>query len=279
MVDEASTDDSADLIAGFSDPRVRVVRHETPRGVARARNRGWQEATGDWIAFVDDDDLWAPDKLAAQLAAARETGRDWAYVGVVNIDENDRVISGVPPPSPERVVEYLPTYNAVPGGGSNVIARRILLDLVGPFDTRHINTEDWEMWLRLAKRQPPAWVPRPLLAYRVHRGNASLRLDAILGGAALIEETHGGPVDYGLLYCWFAESSLRLGRRQEALRYFARAAARGQARRVADELGAIARRRIARVLRRVGPGAPGSSEVNEWCAQAQRWLDESTAAL
>jgi hypothetical protein len=59
-----------------------------------------------------------------------------------------------PPPSPERVAELLPRYNAVPEGGSNVVGQRDVLASVGPFDTRLYNTEDWEMWIRLAQGRP-----------------------------------------------------------------------------------------------------------------------------
>src|ERR1051326_8580449 len=134
VVDEASTDDTREVVARLPDPRIRLVRHESPRGVAMARNRGWAESRGDWLAFLDDDDLWAPNKIAAQLHAAHATGRDWAYVGVVNIDESNVIISGARPLPPEDVVRRLRNYDAVPGGGSNVIARRALLDRVGPFD-------------------------------------------------------------------------------------------------------------------------------------------------
>jgi glycosyltransferase involved in cell wall biosynthesis len=273
VVDEASTDATAEVLAQASDARVRVIRHDTPRGVARARNHGWQSASGEWIAFIDDDDLWAPEKLASQLAAARASGRDWAYVGSINIDERGRILSGQPPPPPELVVRYLHGYNAIPGGGSNVVARRTLLDAVGPFDARHYNTEDWDMWLRLARRGPPAWVPRPLLAYRVHTSGASLKTEAILAGAALIEQTHATAIDYGVLHRWFAESSLRQRKRGDALRHLVLAAALGQTRGVADDLAAIARRRVRRLLGRV---EPPSIDRNGWCAQAQGWLDELT---
>src|SRR3954469_4879731 len=81
VVDEGSTDDTGAVIAGLRDPRIRIVRHDVPRGVSRARNRGAEEARGDWVAFVDDDDLWAPDKLARQVQAALAAGRDWVYTG------------------------------------------------------------------------------------------------------------------------------------------------------------------------------------------------------
>jgi glycosyltransferase involved in cell wall biosynthesis len=275
VVDEASTDDTAEVIARINDPRVRVVRHDTPVGVAAARTRGWQEARAGWIAFVDDDDLWAPPKLALQLSAACESGRHWAYVGVINIDEHGRIVSGKPPPPPEQIVQLLPTYNAIPGGGSNVVARRALLDAVGQFDVRHHNTEDWEMWLRLARRGPPAWVPQPLLAYRLHTKNASLNIEAILRGAALIQHEHAARVDYGMLHRWFAESSLRQGRRAAAMRHLIVAAAHGQAVGVAADTLAVARRRIGRVRSGLGKRAPLSSKtMDPWCAQAHWWLDE-----
>ena len=73
VVDDGSTDDTAQTVAGLADPRVRLVRHDTAQGVSAARNRGITEAHGRWVAFLDDDDLWAPDKLACQLQAARGT--------------------------------------------------------------------------------------------------------------------------------------------------------------------------------------------------------------
>ena len=57
------------------------------------------ESRGEWVAFLDDDDVWSPDKLAAQVQATTATGRDWAYVGAVHIDEHNHVIGGVPRPA------------------------------------------------------------------------------------------------------------------------------------------------------------------------------------
>ena len=81
VVDEGSTDETAELLADVRDARLRVIRHETPLGLSAARNDGAEEARGKWVAFLDDDDLWAPDKLMEQLHAAQETARDWVYTG------------------------------------------------------------------------------------------------------------------------------------------------------------------------------------------------------
>lgn len=271
VVDEASTDETAAILAGLGDPRVRTVRHETPRGVSTARNRGTAEARGDWVAFTDDDDLWAPDKLVRQLHAARVAGRDWAYTGSVNIADDFRIIHGLPPLPPEQVMATLPRYNTIPGGGSNVVVRRQTLLRAGPFDTRLLNTEDWEMWIRLANAGPPAWVRSPLMAKRVHSSNSSLDTAEIVRGARLIQELHRTTVDWGRLHRWLAESCLRTGQRGAALGQLARAALHGQASNVARDLNAIARRRV---NRRSSAAQPAMSSDPTWMEEAVDWLCE-----
>jgi glycosyltransferase involved in cell wall biosynthesis len=271
VVDEASTDETAAILAGLGDPRVRTVRHETPRGVSTARNRGTAEARGDWVAFTDDDDLWAPDKLVRQLHAAQVSGRDWAYTGSVNIADDFRIIHGLPPLPPEQVMATLPRYNTIPGGGSNVVVRRQTLLRAGPFDTRLLNTEDWEMWIRLANAGPPAWVRSPLMAKRVHSSNSSLDTAEIVRGARLIQELHKTTVDWGRLHRWLAESCLRTGQRGAALGQLARAALHGQASNVARDLNAIARRRV---NRRSSAAQPAMSSDPTWMEEAVDWLCE-----
>ena len=107
VVDDGSTDGTAEAIRVLNDPRVRVLRNERPVGVAAARNMGAEAATGSWIALLDDDDLWSPEKLRQQLAAAEETGRSWVYAGSVEIDERGVLLGGEPPPSSEELVSSL----------------------------------------------------------------------------------------------------------------------------------------------------------------------------
>jgi glycosyltransferase involved in cell wall biosynthesis len=270
VIDEASTDDTAALLATLRDERVRVIHHDRPRGVSAARNRGAAEAHGEWLAFVDDDDLWAPDKLVQQIHAAQTAGRDWAYAGSVNITDRGHVVYGRPPLSPEDVVAALPRYNAIPGGGSNVVMRRATWMLVGPFDTRLRNTEDWEMWIRLAKHGPPACAYSPLVGYRVHDSNSSLDIAEIVRGTTLIEALHHTTADWGRLHRWLAESCLRSGHRRDAIGQFALAAVRGQLRGVASDMNDILCRRIARGVRRFGIESTLSRDP--WIATAVAWL-------
>ena len=124
VVDDGSTDDTAETLAGLSDPRGRVIRHDAPRGVGASRNDGAARAKGEWLAFVDDDDIWAPEKLALQLQAAERAGRAWVYSRLVHVDEHATGHRGRPPPPPERRRRLIARYNVIPGGGSNVILRR-----------------------------------------------------------------------------------------------------------------------------------------------------------
>ena len=271
VVDEGSTDDTLAVLAALGDERVRVIHHDTPRGVATARNHGTGEAQGDWLAFVDDDDLWAPDKLVRQLQAAEGARRDWAYAGAVIIVEDCRIVHGRPPLSPEEVVAALPRYDAIPGGGSNVVLRRTMWRRAGPFDSRLRNTEDWEMWIRLAKLGLPACVSSPLVARRLHPSNSSLDLAELVRGTRLIESLHHTTADWGRLHRWMAESCLRNGQRWAALGHFARAAARGTVRGAASDLRCILQRHVARAQKRDGQ-TPSSSDP--WRATAAAWLRE-----
>jgi glycosyltransferase involved in cell wall biosynthesis len=279
LVDDGSPPGLVEAVAATRDSRVRVVRNEVAEGVSAARNRGVEAATGQWIAFCDDDDVWAPDKLAAQLAAAGEGWRGWVYTGAVNVNEAGRVVGGRPPLPPAQVAALLPGRNAVPGGGSAVVVHRALLERAGPFDTRLHNTEDWDLWVRLSRLELPRHVPAPTVGYRVHRGGSSLVTSQILDGAEEIERRYGGPLDRVTLYRHLGRLSARAGRRRDALRWYARTALRSgrylRSGLPADALD-LAGERGRRLGRRLGlPRAPATPDpaVAAYRREAQDWLD------
>ena len=266
VVDEASIDQTPTLLATVNDRRVRVIRHDVPRGLAGARNHGADESHGDWLAFLDDDDLWAPDKLVRQLDAAQQLHREWAYTGAVHISE-DRIISSQVPLPPEETVAELPHYNAIPGGGSNVVVRRSAWDWVGPFDTRFIaGGEDWDLSIRLSQHGLPACVCSPLIAKRLHATNMSVS-DNIIRFTKLIEDIHRSTVDWGRIYRWLAYVSLRHGHHGEALRQFTKAAMRGQVCTVMSDLSSIVRQRISRAK-------ANNVTADPWTLSASKWLRE-----
>jgi glycosyltransferase involved in cell wall biosynthesis len=271
VVDEASADDTPSVLAGISDPRLRVIRNDRPLGLPGARNRGGGEARGEWLAFLDDDDLWAPDKLVRQVHAATDASCEWAYTGAVNFEDR-RIVYSRPPIPPQDVVAALRQYNAIPGGGSNVVMRRSTWRRVGPFEPRFRNGgEDWEMSIRLAKIGRPAWVCSPLVGKRVHASNMSLDTEEIVRATRLIESLHATTADWGRVHRWLAERYLRSGNRRAASVQFARAAVRGQLPGVISDLGAIARRWLDR--NRPTERRP-AARLNAWTAADLEWLRE-----
>jgi glycosyltransferase involved in cell wall biosynthesis len=269
VVDDGSSDETPALVRGMADPRLRLIRQESARGVCVARNRGVAEARGAWLAFCDDDDLWAPDKLAVQLAAARAAGRLWAYAGAVHVNLELRVMTAKPPPRPERLVRMLPRWNLMPGGSSNVIVRREILATTGGWDSDLINLADWDLWVRLAQKGLPACVDRPLVGYRIHPGNASADTALILREARLIDGRYGA-IDYGELYHYLAWVYLRSGRRRAAVAPLIRAAAMGQVRDVTRTLAHLVGQTVARHLPVAGLRPKGLQGA--WIAEAETWV-------
>lgn len=272
VVDDGSIAEAVQTVPGLDDPRVRLIRNESAQGVSSARNRGIEEARGAWIAFLDDDDLWAPGKLAAQLQAAAESQNTWAYAGVIKIDERNRIIGGKPPPSPRELIVRLPRWNLVPGGCSGVIATRQALASAGGFDPRLVNLADWDLWVRLARSGPPACAPDPLVAYRYHVRQASLDVDLILREADLVDGRYGSRIDRGALHHYLAHRCLVAGRPLETVRHWVHAALRGQARPVATDVSGMLRARVRQRLRipqRSDPHAAWRTGAMDWLSTLQ----------
>jgi glycosyltransferase involved in cell wall biosynthesis len=265
VVDDGIGSDTGAVLERVGDSRVHLLRNSGPPGVSGARNSGIAAAKGHWIAFVDDDDLWAPGKLRAQLSVAEEAGAAWVYAGDVTVDEDLRVRGGAPPPAPEQMIGDLRKYNSVPAGASNVVVRRDVLDAVGGFDTELRTSEDWDLWLRLAATSLPASVPRPLVALRIHRGMASHAVDQMLTDIDTIAHRHGIPVDRARHERWAAWMCLEDGRRAVALHHYARAV-------MAGDFISLGRAAVAlidpRVTRRRWP-----SHDDGWAFEAQTWLN------
>lgn len=93
IVDDCSTDNTDEIVAGFNDKRIRYFKNEKNSGAAITRNRAIREARGEWIAFLDSDDLWAPEKLTKQLGFMKEHGYVFSYHDYVKIDEESKPLN------------------------------------------------------------------------------------------------------------------------------------------------------------------------------------------
>jgi glycosyltransferase involved in cell wall biosynthesis len=273
VADDGSTDGTAERVDAVRDERVRLIRVPAPGGVSAARNLGLEAAAASWVAFLDDDDLWAPTKLSEQLAAAANADAKWAYAGSFKIDDHDRIIGGNPPPSPGQVMAMLRTLNPVPGGCSGVLADRSTVLSVGAFDPTFVNLADWDLWIRLGESGSPACAGRPLVAYRLHRGQASLDVELIRRESQALQRKHGITIDRGGFAFYLAHKCLLAGLRRAAVKQFAVAAAHGYAGEVSAIFLQNARTRIGRAKR------PKHAQASDWLDQASPWFRSMESSI
>lgn len=180
IVDDGSTDDTSKIINSFSDVRVRYF-YKRNEGLASTRNFAFRESKSEFIALLDQDDIWLKDKLEKQLELFK---RD-KNVGIVFSDayilDNEKI----------REKTYLERCKPSRGfifenlllDGSNfiplptVILHRKVFEQVGIFNTRYRLAEEWELFLRVAQEFSFDYINEPLACYRLHEANFSRNKD------------------------------------------------------------------------------------------------------
>jgi glycosyltransferase involved in cell wall biosynthesis len=260
VVDDGSSDGTSDHVARLSDPRVRVVRHDTAQGPAAARNAGIAAARGDWIAFLDDDDLWSPRKLRTQVEAAR--GADWCYCAAVVVDDRLEVIDVLPLAEAHTLVPALRHGNVVGAGSSSVIVRAGVLRRTGAFDESLYYVEDWDLWFRLAQAGRAVACGEQLVATLDHAERALFRnRAAVLRGISAFLTRIGADRDaHRSAAEWVANEHHRAGHRRRASLLYLRVAFRHRSvGNLPPALGALFGQRgmeaTAQVLSKVGRGS------------------------
>jgi glycosyltransferase involved in cell wall biosynthesis len=180
VIDDGSTDGTADVVRTHTalDSRIRLVRQKNG-GVAAARNRGIEEAAAGLVAFVDADDLWAPEKIEKQIAALRKEGPSvgLVYTGFALIDAASRITGGQCPTEAGDVLERLCLFYFL-GNCSSILVTKAAAVEVGGFDPslrarRAQGCEDYQFCLRVAERHRFAVVPEHLTGYRQTSANMS----------------------------------------------------------------------------------------------------------
>ncbi|HNY90271.1 MAG: UDP-Glc:alpha-D-GlcNAc-diphosphoundecaprenol beta-1,3-glucosyltransferase WfgD [bacterium ADurb.Bin431] len=165
VVDDGSADETEERLRPLAGG-VHYLRNPQPLGVSAARNRGIRAAAGNWLAFLDSDDLWKPAKLERQLQALREhpgyricyTDEEWRRDGRwMNQGARHRKRSGW------IYTDCLPLCIISP---SSVLIERGLLEQTGLFDEALPACEDYDLWLRIASRVPVLFVPERLIVKR-----------------------------------------------------------------------------------------------------------------
>ncbi|MBI2798837.1 MAG: glycosyltransferase [Gammaproteobacteria bacterium] len=175
IVDDGSQDDSHDKVAPYlSLPNIRYIRKEN-RGVAAARNTAINSAAGELISFLDQDDVWMPHKLERQvryLAEHPEVALVHSYQGY--IDQTGKEITNpkdwIAPLSGDCFAELF-RRNRI--AVLTVLVRKCSLEQVGALNENLSGADDYELWLRLARRFQFGFIPETLASYRIHASNVS----------------------------------------------------------------------------------------------------------
>ena len=171
VIDDGSADRTLERLEAAGDSRLRIFSDENA-GAPSARNRGIARATGEYLAFLDADDLWTPDKLQHQVAALEaRAAAGVAYSWTRFVDQNGRDLYAQRPMFFEGDVYRELLVNNFTCSGSNILVRRQAIDATGGFDVSLMVSQDWEFCVRLAAQWPFVLVARHQILYRQWPGS------------------------------------------------------------------------------------------------------------
>ena len=196
VVDDASTDGTAQAIRDMTDPNIHVIELPRKAHLGVLRNTGSAKARGEWVAFLDSDDLWKPQKLQKQLEILNKEKKRWAYGGSELMDENKKTI-------PHKAGTFL-----MPSGWiakqivtteadfhiSSLVVEKKFFDELGGFTTDPLLfcREDHEFTLRLALHAEAAVVPEKVVRTREHGSRTTKTLDESFERSAYVYTTFLG---------------------------------------------------------------------------------------
>ena len=198
IIDDGSKDRTLELVQNVKDERLKFFFYKNS-GVCAARNRGISHSTGEFIAFIDADDLWTPDKLELQLAALQQhpeagVAYSWTYF---MYEQEDSAVPGKPVLFEGNVYPKLLVENFL-SHGSNPLIRRDAIESVGEFDSSFPHCADWDFYIRLAARWPFVVVPKHQIYYRQSSSSMTSKIDGIERQMLLMFEKafQSAPIEY-----------------------------------------------------------------------------------
>jgi glycosyltransferase involved in cell wall biosynthesis len=175
VIDDASQDNTAEIIQAFNDKRIRYIRHDTNKREAGARNSGVQNSQGEYIAFLDDDDEWLPEKLQKQVDLLDNSPPvvGAVYTGFLKIDRlTGEMLDQIVPTKRGNIFQEMFIQNWV-GTPSTLLLRKECFETVGLFDENIVFGTDRDMWLRISKVFLFEYIREPLVKYSVHENKLS----------------------------------------------------------------------------------------------------------
>lgn len=180
IINDGSQDNTVEIIQQIiketADPRIKLYSYNNG-GLAASRNRGIDKSQGEYISFLDADDLWTKDKLASQYqalqahpqAAVAYSGTDW-------IDEAGNFLKHSSPPSLSGDIYGVLLLSNIVGSGSNALIKKGVLSITGGFDESLKASEDWDFLIRLAAKYQFIRIDTPQILYRQSPNSMSSKL-------------------------------------------------------------------------------------------------------
>ena len=184
VVNDGSTDGTAQIIDSFqqSDPRILPLHLPQNSGETAARNAGIAASSAPFVAFLDADDIWLPEKLEAQVEVFQQGGPEigFVYSAIFTIDAAGDIISSSSnaiskPIKRGDIFRPLLKKNFISGSASSVLVRRDVLDRAGFFDEHISYGGDWDLWIRLGHISHVDFTPKAVVGIRAHDQSASRR--------------------------------------------------------------------------------------------------------
>jgi glycosyltransferase involved in cell wall biosynthesis len=193
VVDDGSAEDVAGALAGIDDPRLVVVRHATNRGASAARNTGIERARGEFVAFLDSDDEWLPEKTALQVACFDHADPSivMVYTGVKVLPDTEKQRTHELPRG--DISQAALVANDI-GTTSAAMVRRAALQRIGGFDESLPSCQDWDLYIRLAEIGSIELVPELLTLYLKHDNSITKSNRASILGHRRLMKKHAAAI-------------------------------------------------------------------------------------
>lgn len=242
VVDDASTDGTVELIRSYGDS-VRLVQNKVSRGTAAARNSGLRASSGEWIALLDHDDLWLPERLERQVKMLREEPNlDVLFAAIRFFDSADgRTLDRYFPGEALNVHDILGHKVLTV---QTLLMRRSALEAVGGFDESLRGTDDWDLSIRLANKYRLRGVDTVLADVRIHAGQQGAAPELMFENSMRVLRKHGKGNLHGR--CGDCRRAIRHTRRVLRKEYYQRLATQaGAAWRAGRGMRSIALRTLA----------------------------------
>ena len=213
IVDDASKDHTQEVIAHFNDARIKVIHNQVSKGDAGARNIGVVNSNCEYVAFLDDDDEWLPEKLKIQICLLDNSPPEVGGVctGCFTIEKaSGRVLSIH---NPERSDIFKGNFITT----SSILLRRKCFEKCHLFDESMPTSSDYDMWIRISKKFSFEIVKIPLVKYHINENSLTFNYEKMIRGREILFEKYDKffkryPKEYGkeylhlgILYCYEGE--------------------------------------------------------------------------